>query len=225
MWHPDGTSLCSPSSPAAELSLSKEIEQEVASTTGKVARQFQESQLHLQLERWPVLEEERERESRQQQERERESAYVCVFVHECVCVCEREREWKRERERERHRIVYSPRPRPHRQVSVLSALLPIHKFKQRDEFQVSFLYDRPYCSLAAQCRGSGLFLGYATGDSKREAEDTNTAERLPDRQQDSFVTRDRGLRFPQHSKKKQVRQLHHSVFLHQGHNSENHIAS
>ena len=222
MWHPDGTSLCSPGSPAAELSLSKEIEQEVASTTGKVARQFQESQLHLQLERWPVLEEERERadnskrererergrerETERETERERESECMCVclFMSVCVCVCvwERERAWEslRERELERivHRIVYSPRPRPHRQVSVLSALLPIHKFKQRDEFQVSFLCDRPFCSLAAQCWGSGLFLGYATGDSKREAEDTNTTEWLPDRQQDSFVTRGRGLRFPQH---------------------------
>lgn len=59
----------SPSNPAAELSLEQKIEQVVASTTGKVARQFQESQLHLQLERRPVLEggrvRERERERSQ----------------------------------------------------------------------------------------------------------------------------------------------------------------
>ena len=39
--------------------IKQEIEQEVASTTGKVARQFQESQLHLQQELWPVYWEKR----------------------------------------------------------------------------------------------------------------------------------------------------------------------
>lgn len=47
----------------------------------------------------------------------------------------------------------------------------------------------------------GAFLGYATGDTKRKAEDTNTPERPPERQQDSSLTWDRAVPFPQHPKK------------------------
>lgn len=62
IWASRWRSRQSPSNPAAELSLEQKSVQVVAGTTGKVARQFQESQLHLQLERRPVLEGGRVRE-------------------------------------------------------------------------------------------------------------------------------------------------------------------
>lgn len=66
----DGTRLHSPSNPAAA-----ELSSDCArGTTGKVARQFQESPLHLQQELWPVLEGEGRADKSLQEEREEKAA-------------------------------------------------------------------------------------------------------------------------------------------------------
>lgn len=182
--HPDGTSFSEPHKSCSGAVIKRVIEQEVASTTGKVARQFQESQLHLQLELRPVLEEGRE----SRQEWERESA--------CA------RGGERESKSANKQSTVSCRALAHvltgRSVSLQPC--PFRNSKRWDQFQV------PLCDCAsASSTHNTEVLGNPTRHSKRKAEDTNTDEMEPESQQDSSVMRDRGLGLPQHPSDKVMR--------------------
>ena len=149
VWASRWPSRLRPSNPAAELSLEQKIEQVEASTTGKVARQFQESQLHLQLERRPELEGGRVRERGGR---------------------DREREREREQGREREASVLS-------QASALSAFQtgPFRNSKAQDQFQV-FLCDCSSVFHQQTDRDCNFCRNRAAVQSEARADLTNTPE-------------------------------------------------